>query len=200
MQPYRHFLTALEIPIVSVSCKTWIQPGFEDLYLCFLVCFQPIGGTEVDRFKCNMICFSTFLELSSEANNLMQSQEEIQLLYQPCPWDPEVSSSNKPILHVGYIEHVLCRAPLIPCFLDGNSTNTIPHSKRSESRNFPNGKCDSQPGAGNTGLVYPLNMLLWRFGRGKSRRISVEDAAKEHSERIEEGRRQAAATKKARKT
>ena len=112
------------------------------------------------------------------------------MLYEPGPWDPEVSSSKKPILHVGYIEHVLCRAPLTPCFLDGNSTNTIPHSKRSESGNFPHGKCDSQPGAGNGSLVYEVNMPLWRFGRGKSRRMSVEDAVKERSVRIEEGRRQ----------
>jgi hypothetical protein len=39
-------------------------------------------------------------------------------------------------------------------------------------------------------------MPLWHFGKGKSRRMSVEDAAKERSARIEEGRRQAAATKK----
>ena len=164
----------------------------------FSCCFQPIGGTEEDRFKCNLIYFSTFqpLKLNSEANNPMQSQEQIQMLYEPGPWDPEVSSSKKPILHVGYIEHVLCRAPLTPCFLDGNSTNTIPHSKRSESRNFPHGKCDSQPGAGNGSLVYEVNMPLWRFGRGKSRGMSVEDAAKERSARIEEGRRQAATTKK----
>jgi hypothetical protein len=71
--------------------------------------------------------------------------------------------------------------------------------KRSESRNFPHGKCDSQPGAGNGSLVYEVNMPLWRFGRGKSKGMSVEDAAKERSARIEEGLRQAAATKKARK-
>jgi len=59
------------------------------------------------------------------------------------------------------------------------------------------GKYDSQPGAGNGNLVYEVNMPLWRFGRGKSRRMSVEDAVKERSVRIEEGRRQAAATKKA---
>ena len=83
---------------------------------------------------------------------------------------------------------------LTPCFLDGNSTNTIPHSKRKLSRNFPNGKCDSQPGAGNRSFVYEVNMPLWRFGPGKSRRFSEEDADKERSARIEEGRRQAAAT------
>ncbi len=60
----------------------------------FSCCFQPIGGTEADRFKCNLIFFSTFqpLKLNSEANNPMQSQEQIQMLYEPGPWDPEVSS------------------------------------------------------------------------------------------------------------
>jgi hypothetical protein len=55
------------------------------------------------------------------------------ILYELGQWDSGVEFSKKPVLHVGYLEHVLCRAPLIPCFLDGNSTNTIPHSKRKES-------------------------------------------------------------------
>jgi hypothetical protein len=98
----------------------------------------------MESFKCNLIFFSTFqsLELASESQNPMQSEGGIRMLYEPGQWDPAFGSSKKPVLHVGYLEHVLCRAPLIPCFLDGNSTNTIPHSKRKESSRFSIGKCD----------------------------------------------------------
>ena len=65
----------------------------------------------------------------SESNNPMQSQDDIRVMYEPGPWDPAVGFFKKPILHVGYLDHVLCRGPLIPCFLDGSSTKTIPHSK-----------------------------------------------------------------------
>jgi hypothetical protein len=86
---------------------------------------------------------------------------------------------------------------LIPCFLNGNSTKKNPDLKRSESRNFPKGKYNSQPGAGNGSSVDEVNIPLWRFGRGKSRRKSVEDTVKGRLAGIEEGRRQATATKKA---
>ncbi len=59
------------------------------------------------------------------------------MLYELGPWDPAVGYSKKPVLHVGYLEHVLCKAPLVPCFLDGSSTNTIPHSKGKKARGSP---------------------------------------------------------------
>ena len=120
------------------------------------------------------------------------------MLYEPGPWDPHVASPKKPVLHVGYLEHVLCRTPLIPCFLDGSSIYTIPHSKRKEASKFPHGKNDSYPGAGNGSMVYEVNTPLWRFGRGKSRSMSVEEAEGLRAERITTARQQAASTKRRR--
>ncbi len=133
----------------------------------------------------------------------MQSDGDIQMLYKPGTrtWDPHVASSKKPVLHVGYLEHVLCRAPLMPCFLDGSSTNTIPHSKKNEASKLPRGKCDLHPGTGNGSLVYEVNTPLWRFGRGKSRSMSVEEAEGLQVERIAAARQQkkkAASTKRMR--
>ena len=109
--------------------------------LMFSCIFRPLGGA-MESFKCNLIFFNTFqsLELASESQSPMQSDGGIRILYKPGQWDPAVGSSKKkPVLHVGYLEHVLCRAPLIPswCFLDGNSTNTIPHSKGKKARGSP---------------------------------------------------------------
>ena len=128
----------------------------------------------------------------------MQSDGDLKMLYEPGPWDPHVASSKKPVLHVGYLEHVLCRAPLIPCFLDGSSTNTTPHSKKNEASRFPHGKCDSHPGTGNGSLVYEVNTPHWRFGRGKSRSMSVKEAEGRRAERITAARQQAASTKRRR--
>ncbi len=101
---------------------------------------------------------------------------------------------KKPTLHVGYIEHVLCRAPLILCFLDWNPTNFIPHFFPMKNRTHnpvqateawfmrPKGCC---------GALREESRGVW---------VWLEDAAKERLARIEEGRRKAAATKKARKT
>ena len=78
-------------------------------------------------------------------------------LYEPSP---------TPCLYVAMAENMVGRAPLIPLFLAGNSTPTIPHmfSKRKDS-GFPYGCADSAA-ADN---VYEVNPWLWQFGRGKPR-------------------------------
>ena len=61
------------------------------------------------------------------------------------------------------------RVPLIPLFLAGNSTPTIPHmfSKRKDS-GFPYGCTDSAAANGRWGShVYEVNPWLLQFGRGK---------------------------------
>ncbi len=92
-----------------------------------------------------------------------------------------VSSSSK-VLHVvfgpwaaadageGAAQNMVGRAPLIPCFLAGNPTPTIPHmfrqfSKRRDS-GFPFGCADSAAADGRRGNnVYEVNLWLWQFGR-----------------------------------
>ena len=70
------------------------------------------------------------------------------------------------------------RVPLIPLFLAGNSTPTIPHQYSQHKRSgFPVGSCDSAAADGRRGSnVYEVNTWLWQFGRGKPRLggLSVE--------------------------
>ena len=173
--------------------------------ILFFTCeFRRYGSKKSDsgsNFKCNLAYFSAFerLKLRSEERSPMQNLADITMLYEPGPWDPAVSSSKLPILHVGFAEHILGRVPLTPCFLDGNSTNTIPHTKRSEAAAFPHGKCDSRAGAGDGSKVFEVNMPLWRFGRGKTRSMSVEDAERLRSERLSAARRQAGETRRRRR-
>ena len=135
--------------------------------LMFTCEFRPYGSRgDADRFTCNLVYFSAFqrLNLRSEAKNPMQ-KDGIVMSYEPGPWDPQNPSSRLPILQVGYLEHILCQAPLTPCFLDGSSTNTIPITKRSEAAAFEFGKTDSQAGAGDGSKVYEpeVNIPLCRF-------------------------------------
>jgi hypothetical protein len=61
------------------------------------------------------------------------------------------------------------RVPLIPLFLAGNSTPTIPHQYSQQKRSgFPVGSCDTAEADGQRGSnVYEVNPWLWQFGRGK---------------------------------
>ena len=171
--------------------------------LFFTVEFRPYGSRGSDaNFQCHLVYFSAFerLELRSETESPMQKKANITMLYEPGPADLNSSSKSAstklPILHVGYAQHILCRAPLIPAFLDGSATNTIPITKREEAQSFPYGKTDSRAGAGDGSRVYEVNMPLWRFGRGKAREVSVDEAERLRDERIAASRRQAAQTKK----
>jgi hypothetical protein len=91
------------------------------------------------------------------------------------------------------------RIPLMPLFLAGNATPTIPHlySMRKDS-GFPMGCADSAavPVDGRRGSnVYEVNPWLWQFGRGKPRLggLSVEkteerkQAASDRDERHQRG-------------
>ena len=58
----------------------------------------------------------------------------VQRLYEPSP---------TPILYVGLVADVLGRVPLMPLFLLGNSTPTIPHQLRQHrGARFPHGLAD----------------------------------------------------------
>ena len=83
-------------------------------------------------------------------------------LYEPSPTQ---------CLYVAPAENMVGRIPLMPCFLDGNATPTIPHkySKNKQSC-FPAGCADSAAEDGRRGSnVYEVNTWLWQFGRGKPR-------------------------------
>ena len=83
-------------------------------------------------------------------------------LYEPSP---------TPCLYVAKAENMVGRIPLIPCFLDGNATPTIPHMySKTKSACFPAGCADTAAEDGRRDSnVYEVNTWLWQFGRGKPR-------------------------------
>ena len=84
-------------------------------------------------------------------------------------------------LYVAPVDHMVGRVPLIPLFLAGNSTPTIPHKfSTHKGSGFPTGCADSAASDGRRGSrVYEVNTWLWNFGRGKPRLggLTVKDTA-----------------------
>ena len=113
-----------------------------------------------------LVFFNTFEELTLPIKGPMEEAGVIKL-YEPSP---------TPCLYVAPAENMVGRVPLIPLFLAGNSTPTIPHmfSKRKDS-GFPFGCADAAGRRGSN--VYEVNPWLWQFGRCKPRLggLTIED-------------------------
>jgi hypothetical protein len=83
------------------------------------------------------------------------------------------SASNPllPCLYICPVTNVLGQAPLIPCFVGGNSHPTIPHSFKDDQR-FGSASADTQRDWGNDSRLYEVNIWTWRYGRGRPRMVS----------------------------
>ncbi len=86
-----------------------------------------------------------------------------------------------PCLYVAPVDHMVGRVPLIPLFLAGNSTPTIPHKlSKHKGSVFTMGCADTAASDGRRGSnVYEVNTWLWNFGSGKPRLggLTVEETA-----------------------
>ena len=141
-----------------------------------------------------LVFFNTFEELDLPIKGPLEDSGVVKL-YEPSP---------TPCLYVAPAENMVGRVPLMPLFLAGNSTPTIPHlySKRKDS-GFPMGCADAAAVDGRHGSnVYEVNPWLWRFGRGKPRLggLTVEATAQRMADASLESRKQAAETRRRRKT
>mgnify|MGYP003345460249 CR=1 FL=1 len=142
-------------------------------------------------FEVPIVFFSAFERVNLTPDKPMQRLLDIQQLYEPGPWP-----SLDPIMHVGLLRHVLGRAPLVPLFLQGNSTATIPHGMRNLRSRFPNGRADTQPDKGDGSRIYEVNNWLGEFGRGMPRRMSVAATERLRSAMRVDARAKAWATRK----
>ena len=73
--------------------------------------------TGQDDLRYDLVFFSTFEELKLPITGPMEDAGVVKL-YEPSP---------TPCLYVAKAENMVGRIPLMPCFLDGNVTPTIPH-------------------------------------------------------------------------
>ena len=106
-----------------------------------------------DDLLLNLVFFNNFEELNLPIKGPMEDSGVIKL-YKPSP---------TPCLYVAPAENMVGRVPLMPLFLAGNSTPTIPHlySKRKDT-GFPMGCADAAAVDGRRGSnVYEVNQWLW---------------------------------------
>ena len=132
---------------------------------------NPTYRTGPDDVFHHLVFFSTFEELKLPISGPME-RAGVTKLYEPSP---------TPCLYVAPAANMVGRIPLMPLFLAGNSTPTIPHKySKHKSSGFPMGRCDTAAADGRRGSnVYEVNPWLWQFGRGKPRLggLSVDETA-----------------------
>jgi hypothetical protein len=90
------------------------------------------------------------------------------------------------------VENVLGRVPLIPCYLDINTRNTIQDKYRGAVPS--EAATDSRQDSGTGSLLYEINIWMWRYGRTFPWEFSVADAVAMRKQRVQESRAQGAAT------
>ena len=95
-----------------------------------------------DEIQVQLVFYSTFEPMVLPIGGPMDAMG-VQKLYAP---------SLTPILYVGLVADVLGRVPLMPLFLLGNYTPTIPHQLRQHrSARFPQGLADAADELGRKG-------------------------------------------------
>jgi hypothetical protein len=197
-------IMVLKLQFISVSAQpadpARQHPPIEFASTTIMTLLTHFSSTVAGRFNrsdedipLDLVFFSPFEELRLRTAGIIESKG-IHRVYEPSP---------VPTLYVGRVEDLLGRVPLIPCFLDGNATSTIPHKYSSRQQDaFEYGCAD---GAGPTSRrgshVYEINTWLWNFGRPQPRvgGLSVAKTEKIRRKSRSEASKRGWATKKARK-
>jgi hypothetical protein len=115
----------------------------------------------------SLVYFSTFEPIDLTPDSIMQ-QAGVPMLYD------SASNQRLPCLYICPMANVLGRAPLIPCFIGGNSHPTIP-CRFKDDQHIGHASPDTQSrwGRGNGSRLYEVNIWMWRYGRGRPRMVSI---------------------------
>jgi hypothetical protein len=146
-----------------------------------------------NKTSLDLVFFSPFEGLHLQTSGTMETNG-IRKLYEPSP---------VPTLYVGRIEDLLGWVPLVPCFLDANTSSTIEHKYAGrQEQAFAFGCADGSGQGSRRGgsHVYEINTWLWNFGRPQPQigGLSVAKTERIHRQSRSETSLRAAETKKAR--
>ena len=185
-------------PVESFNIKTDFDLKGDGLVwyarpqLFFNCTLCPTGAKEsmysASHKEVSLVYFSTFEPIALTPDSIMQ-QAGVPMLYD------SASNLHLPCLYICPVANVLGRAPLIPCFIGGNSHPTIPHSFKDHPR-LGSASADTQRDRGNGSRLYEVNIWMWRYGRGHPRMVSIAEAERIRRERISESRIKAGETRK----
>ncbi len=114
--------------------------------------------------------FSMFEPITLTPDSIMQ-QAGVPMLYD------SASNQHLPCLYICPVENmpVLGLAPLIQCFIGGNSHPTIPHRFKDDPR-LGSASANTQRDRGNGSRLYEVKIWMWRYGRGHPRMVSIAEA------------------------
>jgi hypothetical protein len=160
------------------------------LFFNCTLCPTGAKGRSGSHKEVSLVYFSTFEPIKLTPDSVMQ-RAGVPMLYD------SASNPRLPCLYICPVTNVLGRAPLIPCFVGGNSHPTIPHSFKDDQR-LGSASADTQRDRGNGSRLYEVNIWMWRYGRGRPRMVSIAEAERIRSERVSESRIRAAETRKRR--
>jgi hypothetical protein len=99
-----------------------------------------------------------------------------------------------PTLYVCQVENVLGPVPLLPCYLKGNTVDTIPYSCRSQNPRGAAAASDSRADSWTGSRLFEVDIWVWQYGRPFPRKFSVEEAVAMQQKRVLESRARGAAT------
>ena len=112
------------------------------LQLLFRCTLCPTGARDRSLYReVSLAFFSTFEPVELTPDSIMQRQG-VPMLYD------SASCSALPSLYICHVKNILGRVPMIPCFVEGNSQPTIPHSFRRHE--LAGGAADTRPDTGPT--------------------------------------------------
>ena len=162
LEPFDEFNFMWDFDITGGGEVWYARP---QLFFKCKVC--PTGAMDFPRRhkEFSLIFFSTFEPISLTPDSCMRKDGP--MLY-------ERSATVLPTLYVCPVENVLGRVPLIQCYLNGNTHNTIPHKYRGY---IPaEAAADSRPDSGRGSRLFEVNIWMWRYGRTFPREIAVADS------------------------
>ena len=180
-EPLDEFNVSRDFDITGAGEVWYARPQL--FFRCTLCPTGAMGDSRTYK-EFSLVFFNTFEPISLTPDSCLQLKG-VPMLY-------ERSATVLPSLYVCPVQNVLGRVPLIPCYLNGNDSNTIPYKYRGA---IPaEAAADSRHNSGTGSKLFEINIWMWRYGRTFPRDVSVADAVAMRKQRVQESRQRAAAT------
>ncbi len=130
-----------------------------------LLCGRKVTGRQSVVSACTRRCPScTSARLSPSMINLtpnsIMQQAGVPMLYDSASY----LNPHLPCLYICPVANVLGCAPLIPCFIGGNSHPTIPHSFK-DHWSLGRASTYTQRDRGIGSRLYEVNIWMWHYGQ-----------------------------------
>ncbi len=183
--PVESFNIKTEFDIQGNGLVWYAHP---QLFFNCTLCPASAKGHSSSHKEVSLVYFSTFEPINLTPGSVMQPAG-VPMLYD------SASNPRPPCFYICPVTNVLGRAPLIPCFVGGNSHPTIPHSFKDDQR-LGSASADTQRDRGNSSRLYEVYIWTWCYGRGRPRMVSIAEAERIRSKRVSESRIRAPETRK----